>query len=191
MVSFYSITTCYCIDLDLHALSCSLCHFTWVEHEEKKKIKVPSLVCFYNLKTRRWLVIICTLQQKAFKPYNIKILLAYRWLLLAVEWNSKVLLAVISVFHHTMPSRSLPAKGNNSLMKGAAMPDFFLRRVSRRFWSTGTSILTHQLLLIVVCEKKKSKEADALISVFKVWKRGKNKGKNCFLRWGIIYCFVI
>ena len=62
-----------------------------------------------------------------------------------------------------MPSRSLPAEGNNSLMKGAAMPDFFLRRVSPRFWSTGTSILTHQLLLIVVREKKKSKEADALV----------------------------
>ena len=58
------------------------------------------------------------------------------------------------------------------------MPDFLLRRVSRRFWSTGTSILTHELFLIVVCEKKKSKEADALISVFKVWKRGKIKVKT-------------
>ena len=81
-----------------------------------------------------------------------------------------------------MPSQSLPPEGNNCLMKGAAMPIFLLRRVSRRFWSTGTSILTHQLLLRVkLSVKKKSKEVDALISVFKVWTRGKNIGKKLLL----------
>ena len=82
-----------------------------------------------------------------------------------------------------MPSQSLPAEGDNSLMKGVVMPIFLLRKVSHRFWSTGTSILTHQLLLRVTLsvKKKKSKEVDALISVFNVWTPGKNKGKKLLL----------
>lgn len=69
-------------------------------------------------------------------------------------------------------------------MKGVVMPIFLLRKVSHRFWSTGSSILTHQLLLRVTLsvKKKKSKEVDALIiSVFNVWAPGKNKGKKLLL----------
>lgn len=90
-----------------------------------------------------------------------------------------------------MSSRSLPAEGDNSLLKGAAIPIFLLRRVSHRFWSTGTSILTHQLLLRVeLSVQKKSKEVEALISVFKIWTQGKNKGKKT-ASWGEVIFIVL
>ena len=80
-------------------------------------------------------------------------------------------------------------------MKGVVMPIFLLRKVSHRFWSTGTSILTHQLLLRVTLsvKKKKSKEVDALIiSVFNVWTPGKNKGKKLLLgvRYYLLFYIV-